>query len=78
VEPYSSWQRGSNENANGLLREFLPKKTDLAKVLDAELENALSLINNRPRKCLKIGELHTKRFRKNFDKLSLKKVGSTK
>lgn len=52
AEPYSSWQRGSNENANGLLREFFPKKTDLSKVSDEELENALSLINNRPRKCL--------------------------
>ncbi|WP_047982132.1 IS30 family transposase [Ornithinibacillus contaminans] len=52
ADPYSSWQRGSNENANGLLREFFPKKTDLAKVSDKELENALSLINNRPRKCL--------------------------
>ena len=52
AEPYSSWQRGSNENANGLLREFFPKKTDLAKVSDEELEHALSLINNRPRKCL--------------------------
>lgn len=52
AEPYSSWQRGSNENANGLLREFFPKETDLAKVSDQELENALTLINNRPRKCL--------------------------
>ncbi|WP_175616083.1 IS30 family transposase [Piscibacillus halophilus] len=52
AEPYSSWQRGSNENANGLLREFFPKKTDLAKVSYTELEQALYLINNRPRKCL--------------------------
>lgn len=58
AEPYSSWQRGSNENANGLLREFFPKKTDLAKVSDEELENALSLINNRPRKCLKWKTTH--------------------
>lgn len=52
ADPYSSWQRGSNENANGLLREFFPKKTDLANVSNDELEGALSLINNRPRKCL--------------------------
>jgi transposase, IS30 family len=52
ADPYSSWQRGSNENANGLLREFFPKKTDLAKVSSEELEKVLSLINNRPRKCL--------------------------
>ncbi|MGX7092421.1 IS30 family transposase, partial [Hutsoniella sourekii] len=38
--------------ANGLLREFLPKRTDLAKITEDELFNALWLINNRPRKCL--------------------------
>ena len=52
ADPYSSWQRGSNENGNGLLREFFPKQTDLAKVSHDELEHALNLINNRPRKCL--------------------------
>lgn len=52
AEPYSSWQRGSNENANGLLREFFPKATDLAKVQNQEVKQALFLINNRPRKCL--------------------------
>lgn len=52
ADPYSSWQRGSNENANGLLREFFPKKTDLANVSHEALEYALFLINNRPRKCL--------------------------
>lgn len=50
--PYSSWQRGSNENANGLLREFYPKKTDLAMVDEKELINNLFLLNSRPRKCL--------------------------
>ena len=52
ADAYSSWQRGSNENANGLLREFYPKKTDLAKVNQQELTHHLFLINNRPRKCL--------------------------
>jgi len=52
ADPYSSWQRGANENANGLLREFFPKGHDFAQVTDAELEHALALINNRPRKCL--------------------------
>lgn len=52
ADPYSSWQRGSNENANGLLREFYPKKTDLALVDEKELINNLFLINYRPRKCL--------------------------
>jgi len=57
TDAYVAWQRGSNENSNGLLREFFPKKIDLAKValdkltLDKLIE-ALVLINNRPRKCL--------------------------
>jgi len=53
ADPYSSWQRGSNENANGLLREFFPKKYDLNTIDQVELECALDLINHRPRKCLK-------------------------
>jgi len=52
TDAYSSWQRGSNENANGLLREFYPKITDLAKVNQQEFVHNLFLINNRPRKCL--------------------------
>lgn len=52
VEPYCSWQRGCNENSNGLLREFYPKKTDISKVEIEELINTLMLLNSRPRKCL--------------------------
>jgi IS30 family transposase len=52
ADPYSSWQRGSNENGNGLLREFFPKGHDFAQVTDEELAHALHLINHRPRKCL--------------------------
>lgn len=52
ADPYSSWQRGSNENSNGLLREFYPKRTDLAAVNEKELSHNLFLINSRPRKCL--------------------------
>ena len=52
ADPYSSWQRGSNENGNGLLREFFPKGHDFAQVTDQELAHALHLINHRPRKCL--------------------------
>ncbi|MNZ82449.1 Integrase core domain protein [compost metagenome] len=52
ADPYSSWQRGSNENGNGLLREFFPKGHDFAQVSDEELAHALDLINHRPRKCL--------------------------
>lgn len=52
ADAYCSWQRGSNENSNGLLREFYPKKTDLALVRQEELTHNLFLINARPRKCL--------------------------
>jgi len=52
ADPYSSWQRGSNENSNGLLREFYPKRTDLALADEKKLMHNLFLINSRPRKCL--------------------------
>uniref|UniRef100_UPI003A598B18 transposase n=1 Tax=Streptococcus anginosus TaxID=1328 RepID=UPI003A598B18 len=52
ADAYSSWQRGSNENANGLLREYFPNKTDLATISDEDLNKALYDINHRPRKCL--------------------------
>ena len=52
ADPYSAWQRGTNENSNGLLREFYPKMTDLALVSDFDLIESLTKINARPRKCL--------------------------
>ena len=52
ADPYSSWQRGTNENSNGLLREFFPKKTDLAAISEEELQRSIDLINHRPRKIL--------------------------
>ena len=50
--PYSSWERGLNEHTNGLLRQFIPKKTDFNNVTDEMLDNYQNLINNRPRKVL--------------------------
>lgn len=52
ADAHSPWQRGSNENVNGLLRFFFPKGTDFTKVTDEQLDAVLNLINNRPRKCL--------------------------
>ena len=52
ADPYSSWQRGTNENTNGLLREFYPKKFDFATITQEELDIVVNIINNRPRKCL--------------------------
>ncbi|MGM0121181.1 IS30 family transposase [Enterococcus sp. AZ152] len=53
ADPYCSWQRGTNENTNGLLREFLPKGIDLGTITDRQLQEYVKLINSRPRKVLK-------------------------
>ncbi|MDP2642770.1 MAG: IS30 family transposase, partial [Candidatus Peregrinibacteria bacterium] len=50
--PYHSWERGTNENTNGLLRQFFPKGTDFTKITDFDLQKVVKLINNRPRKRL--------------------------
>ena len=50
ADPYSPWQRGSNENTNGLLREYLPKGTDLRRYTPAQLQAIQDELNDRPRK----------------------------
>jgi len=52
AEPFSSWQRGTNENFNGLVRQYIPKKRPLSSVTDTELAQIEDLLNNRPRKRL--------------------------
>ena len=49
---YHSWERGSNENVNGLIRRFFPKKTDFRMVTDTEIRLVERLLNTRPRKRL--------------------------
>lgn len=51
-DPYCSWQKGSNENHNGVLRRYIPKKTDLTDLTTYELNAIIEEINQRPRKCL--------------------------
>ena len=50
ADPYCSWQRGLNENTNGLLRQYWPKKTDFKKVTAKEVSGVIIELNNRLRK----------------------------
>ena len=52
TDPYSSWQKGMNENCNGILRRFIPKGTDLNKITKEKLDKVLQKINGKPRKIL--------------------------
>lgn len=52
AHPYASWERGTNEHTNGLLRQFYPKGTDFAEVSHADLARTVKSLNERPRKCL--------------------------
>lgn len=52
AHPYSAWERGLNENTNGLLRQYFPKKTDLKTVTEEELQKIVDELNDRPRKKL--------------------------
>lgn len=52
AKPYHSWERGQNENANGLLRQYFPKAMSLLDVTTKQVLEAVHKLNNRPRKCL--------------------------
>jgi IS30 family transposase len=52
AHPHSPWQRGTNEQVNGMIRRFFPKGTDFRKVTKADLDAVVLNINKRPRKCL--------------------------
>ncbi len=52
AHPYFSWERGTNENTNGLIRRYFPKKTDFTNITEQELKKIQNALNNRPRKVL--------------------------
>jgi len=52
AHPYSSWERATNENMNGLIRQYFPKKHNFATITENEMEFVMERLNNRPRKCL--------------------------
>jgi IS30 family transposase len=52
ADPYCSWQRGLNENTNGLIRQYVPKGSDIRTLTDEQIERIMDRLNNRPRKSL--------------------------
>jgi len=52
AKPYHSWERGLNENTNGLVRQYFPKRIPFDSITEHELQSVARKLNNRPRKCL--------------------------
>ncbi|MCK5492312.1 MAG: IS30 family transposase, partial [Candidatus Omnitrophica bacterium] len=52
AHPYSSWERGTNENQNRMIRRFIPKGTDISKISNKEIQKIEDWMNNYPRKIL--------------------------
>jgi IS30 family transposase len=52
AHPYHSWERGLNENTNGLIRQYIPKGKDIDDLSDEDVAKIIEKINSRPRKCL--------------------------
>ena len=52
AHPYHSWERGLNENTNGLIRQYVPKGASMDDLTQIEVDSIMDSLNNRPRKCL--------------------------
>jgi IS30 family transposase len=52
AHPYASWERGLNENTNGLIRQYFPKGSDFTTITQKDIQSTMDKLNNRPRKCL--------------------------
>lgn len=50
AKPYHSWERGANENINGLVRQYFPKKTNFETITQEQINRVVNILNNRPRK----------------------------
>jgi IS30 family transposase len=50
AKPYHSWERGANENLNGLIRQYFPKKSNVKNITKQEIETVINILNTRPRK----------------------------
>lgn len=68
ADPQSPWQRGTNENTNGLVRQFFPKDTDFREITAEEVKRVQGLLNSRPRESLQFATLYEK-----FSELLVKK-----
>ena len=58
THPYSSWEKGTNENTNGLIRQYFPKGTDFGSISESMLGDVETALNHRPRKCLNYKSPH--------------------
>lgn len=63
AHPYASWERGLNENTNGLVRQYFPKGTDFTSITDEAIEQVMQRLNHRPRKTLGFTTPHQVFFR---------------
>ena len=52
AHPYASWERGLNENTNGLIRQYFPKRHDFTTITQDQIDRVMDKLNNHPRKCL--------------------------
>jgi hypothetical protein len=78
-DPRSLWQRGTNENTNGLLRQYFPKKIDLSAYSEADLDKVALQLKQRPRNTLKeIGEIGVRRLgsRRLGSEIGVRRLGS--
>jgi transposase, IS30 family len=65
AHPYHSWERGLNENTNGLVRQYFPKRSDFSQITGADLQRAVAQLNHRPRKTLNYKTPHQVFFNTN-------------